>query len=271
MQSVGSNKMRDNNESLSLMDITDPKIVSLRKSVEAARQEFDMAVMFHESWKPAAYDESLHQRMGNSYATHTFNIVRIALRREMMLALMRLWDARRDTLRLEHIARTLRDPVVIDALATDRAPFPEAKDQMMKDLAGRASEAIALIEKYSKGGSSYSIRHKLQSLRHERLAHRDMAADAATGPSATDEEIETFYRDNSEIVRLLLGAVNAMAYNPAESADVFRHYATHFWGGARGEQTEGHPNFQARNSPTAELTDPQPVERNDRRKDVRSD
>jgi hypothetical protein len=153
------------------MNITDPKIVSLRKSVKAAQEEFDMAVMFHETWKPTAYDDDLHRRMGTSCATHTFNIVRVALRREMVLALMRLWDTPRRTLRLQHIAGTLRDPRVIDALATDRAPFPEAMDQMKQDLAHRAEKAIALIDKYSKGGSGYAICHKLQRIRHERLAH----------------------------------------------------------------------------------------------------
>jgi hypothetical protein len=46
------------------MNVNDPKIVSLRATVKAAQQEFDMAVMFHEMWKPAAYDEALHKRMG---------------------------------------------------------------------------------------------------------------------------------------------------------------------------------------------------------------
>jgi hypothetical protein len=226
------------------MNITDPKIVSLRESVKAAQQEFDMAVMFHETWKPTAYDDDLHRRMGSSYATHTFNVVRVALRREMVLALMRLWDTPRHTLRLEHIARTLRDSNVIDALATNRTPFPEAKDQMKRDIARRTGEAIALIDKYSKGGSDHAIRHKLQRMRNERLAHRDVTASVATGPNATDEEIEAFYRDNSEIVRRLLSSVNALAYNPAEAGDVFRQYATQFWAGARGERTEGHPNYR---------------------------
>ena len=234
------------------MDITHPKILALRESVSAAQQEFDLAVMFHETWKPTAYDDDLHRRMGSSYATHTFNVVRVALRREMVLALMRLWDTPRHALRLEQIARTLRDPHIIDALAADRAPFPEAKDQMKQDLARRAGEAIALIDKYSKGGSDHAICHKLQRMRHERLAHRDMTAVAATGPSATDGEIEAFYGDNSEIIRLLLSTVNALAYDPAEAGEVFRHYAAYFWAGARGERTEGHPNFRARKVPPAD-------------------
>jgi hypothetical protein len=41
------------------MNINDPEIVRLRESVAAAREEFDLAVAFHEVWKPAAYDEDL--------------------------------------------------------------------------------------------------------------------------------------------------------------------------------------------------------------------
>jgi hypothetical protein len=234
------------------MTIADPRIAPLREAVKAAQQEFDMAVMFHETWKPTAYDDDLHRRMGTSYATHTFKVLRMALRREMVLALMRLWDTPRHTLRLEHIARTLRDPSFIDALATQRTPFPEAKEQMKRELAQRAEEALALIDKYSKGGSDYGIRQKLQRTRNERLAHRDVTAAAAAGPSITDEEIESFYRDNSEIVRLLLSTVNAHAYDPAEAGEVFRQYAGHFWAGVRGECTEGHPNFRLRHVPAAD-------------------
>jgi hypothetical protein len=58
------------------MNLNNPKIVSLRDSVKAAQQEFDLAVAFHETWKPTAYDEGLHKRMGTSYATNAFNVVR---------------------------------------------------------------------------------------------------------------------------------------------------------------------------------------------------
>jgi hypothetical protein len=51
-----------------------------------------MAVTFHEVWKPAAYNEDLRERMGVSYATNAFYVVRTAVRREMLLALTRLWD-----------------------------------------------------------------------------------------------------------------------------------------------------------------------------------
>jgi hypothetical protein len=149
------------------MNVGDPNILSLRQNVEAAAQEFDMAVKFHETWKPTVHDDDLRRRMGMSYATNTMKVVRLALRREMVLALMRLWDNPQHTLRLEQIARTLSDPKVIDALAFDRAPFPEAKDGMKQDLARLAGEAIALIEKYSKGNPGYGVRRELKRIRDD--------------------------------------------------------------------------------------------------------
>jgi hypothetical protein len=99
----------------------DRKIALLREKVNAAHQEFDMAVTFHEVWKPAAFDEDLHKRMGASYATNAFFVVRAALRREMLLALMRLWDKDDRAVGMHSIAAKLGDKRVIDALAADRA------------------------------------------------------------------------------------------------------------------------------------------------------
>jgi len=226
------------------MEMNDPKIVALREKVTAAQQEFDMAVTFHEVWKPAAYDKDLHSRMGKSYASQAFLIVRTALRREMVLALIRLWDTNTQAIRMQSVAATLREKEVIDALAADRVNglgLPEAIDQMRLDLGKRASDVILLIRKYMEGGSRDTVLKKLLALRHERLAHRQLAPAAATGASATDEEIEEFYQDNSKLIHILLSLVNAMAYDPEDTAEVYRHYARHFWAGARG-----HPNHRPR-------------------------
>jgi hypothetical protein len=88
-----------------LMNINDPEIISLRESVAAAREEFDLAVVFHEAWKPAAYDEDLHKRMGVSFATNAFHVVQVALRREMWLALTRLWDKKPEAVRMDFIGQ----------------------------------------------------------------------------------------------------------------------------------------------------------------------
>ena len=231
------------------MEIDDPKIVALRDKVTAAQQEFDMAVTFHEVWKPAAYDQDLHRRMGNSYASQAFLVARTALRREMVLALVRLWDTNKQAIRMQSIAAILRETEVIEALAADRVRrlgLPEAISQLAADLRKRAAEVIALVNKYMEGGSQDAVLRKLLALRHERLAHRQIAPAAATGASATDDDIEEFYQDNSRLIHILLSLVNAIAYDPEDTAKVYRHYAGHFWAGARGEKTEGHPNHRPR-------------------------
>jgi hypothetical protein len=59
--------------------------------------------------------------MGVSYATNAFRVIVTALRREVLLALMRLWDKNRGTVRIERIAKMLSDEHVIDTLAADNS------------------------------------------------------------------------------------------------------------------------------------------------------
>lgn len=214
------------------MEIDDPKIVSLREKVTAAQQEFDMAVTFHEVWKLAAYDQDLHSRLGNSYATQAFLVTRTALRREMLLALIRLWDTNTKSVRMQSIEATFHEKEVIDALALDRVnhlKIPEAFDQMRDDLGKKATNVLQLIHKYMEGGAHHAVYKKLSTLRNERLAHRQLNPATATGANATDEEIEEFYQDNSKLIHILLSVVCAMAYDPQDTAKVYRHYAKCFW------------------------------------------
>lgn len=102
------------------MKIDDPKIAKLKEKVKAAQQEVDMAVAFHELWKPTACDEDLHKRLRTSYATQGFLVVRNALRREMLLALMRLWDKSTRSIQIKSVRHELEDRSVIDALTLDR-------------------------------------------------------------------------------------------------------------------------------------------------------
>ena len=215
------------------MEIDDPKIIALRQKVTAAQQEFDMAVTFHEIWKPAAHDQDLHSRLGESFATQAFLVTRTALRREMVLALIRLWDTNKRAIRMESVWATLRDSEVVDVLALDRVRhlgFPEAIGAMRDDLGKKADEVISLVSKYMEGGPRHTVLETLRSLRHERLAHRQLSPATAPGANATDKEIEEFYQDNSKLIQILLSLVNAMAYDPEDTARVFRHYATCFWG-----------------------------------------
>ena len=178
------------------MEIDDP-IVALREKVTGAQQEFDMAVAFHEVWKPAAYNPELHSRMGKSYASQAFLVTRTALRREMVLALTRLWDTNPRAIRMQSVADTLRKKEVIDALATARVSglgLPRAVEQMKDDMDKRATEVIRLVNKYMEGGSHDAVLKKLLALRHKRLAHRQLAPAAATGANASDKRSRSFTR-----------------------------------------------------------------------------
>jgi hypothetical protein len=216
------------------------RLVKLRAMVTAAQQEFDLAVAFHEVWRPAAYDEDLHGRLGVSYATQAFRVIRTALRRELLLALIRLWDNDQRAVGMECIAKALRENEVINALALERIRLksPEDLDAIRDDLGKKAAKAILLVDKYiTDGGAGNAVYKKLRDLRNERLAHRQVITKVrATGATATDEEIEEFYKDNSKLVKILLNIFNAMAYDPEDAAKVFGFYASHFWG--RFQKTE---------------------------------
>jgi hypothetical protein len=151
----------------------------------------------------------------------------------MLLALIRLWDTNKQAIRMQSIAATLREKEVIDALALDRVNrpgMPEAIYEMMRnDLGEKAAEVVLLVNKYKEGGTHHAVYKKLLALRHERLAHRQLAPATATGANATDEEIEEFYQDNSKLIHILLSVVIATAYDPQGTAKVYRHYASCFW------------------------------------------
>ena len=246
------------------MDDTQQEIERLKSIVDTARQEIELAVMFHETWRPAAYDTGLHARIGTSYASHAFQIIRLSLRRELLMALMRVWDTNTDAVRMTLIADRLRDGKCFEALVQFRAgriglPSRFGPDVMRKELKPKRDQVVKLIYKYGRDGTAFEVFKKLKTLRNEHLAHRELpkAPIAVAGSDtskqqdeegeppvwATDDEIETFYQDNLEIMRLLLSLVLGMAYDLSEATNVYKHHAKYFWASARGERTEGHPDY----------------------------
>src|SRR5438045_716317 len=158
----------------------DREILALCEQVKAADEEFHIALAFHEAWKPAAYDKGLHDRIGRSYAANTFRVIAAALRREMLLALLRLWDSNSRAVRMRSVGKTLRKPEVVDELAADVArqwdqpidpstvdEFPvEERPRMLAAIRRseavygqqaaeiqrtRIAEAVSLIRKYVDG------------------------------------------------------------------------------------------------------------------------
>lgn len=232
-------------------------ILAVKNIVDTARQEVELAVMFHETWRPAAYDTDLHTRIGTSYAAHAFQIIRLSLRRELIMALNRIWDVKQSTaIRMNLIADRLRDNNFFDALVQYRAEqlglgSPHALDALREALTPKRNQVRQLFSKYMEGGAAFEVRKKLRTLRHQHLAHREVieAQDASIELDTvhpgwvTDDEIEMFYQDTLEIMRLLLSLVQGMSFDLAEASSVYKHHAKYFWTSARGERTEGHPFF----------------------------
>ncbi|MHA6130577.1 AbiU2 domain-containing protein [Pseudomonas fluorescens group sp. PF-1] len=130
---------------------------------------------------------------------------------------------------------------------------------MRKELKPKRDQVLKLIRKYFENGTAFEVLEKLRTLRNEHLAHRELpkvpvAVAGSDTPRqqdeegqrpvrATDDEIETFYQDNLEIMRLLLSLVQGVAFDLSDAAVVYKHHAKYFWASARGERTEGHPDY----------------------------
>lgn len=245
---------------------TQDDILRVKNIVDTARQEVELAVMFHETWRPTAYDADLHSRIGTSYAAHAFQIIRLSLRRELIMALNRIWDVNQPAaIRMNLIEERLKDKNFFDSLVQDRSErlglrSIHASDAMREALTPKRDQVRKLINKYKEGGAAYQVREKLRTLRHEHLAHREVRREPLTSAEfdiqaqqdekgrppvwATDDEIETFYQDTLEIMGLLLSLVQGMGFDLAEASNVYKHHAKYFWASARGERTEGHPFFR---------------------------
>jgi hypothetical protein len=218
--------------------------------VAAAEDEMLLAVMFHETWKPTAYDGDLRDRIGGSYAAHTFEIIRLALRREVVMALMRLWDDHRQALKINSIVDILQSGECFDALMRERVSVlgvPEEDADAIREMELRQrDEMVTLVRKHTHSNDPSPLLDRLRTIRHEQLAHRQ--AEQPTDPAdllATDEEVEELYQDTRKIINymalLLLGRSFYLALDSGRS---YRESAQYFWESVRGEGAEGHPRVE---------------------------
>lgn len=223
------------------------KYRELRSAVVAAQEQATQAAMFHETWRPAATDAELHARMGTSFATHSFQITRWALRRELILTLMRIWDNNTTALSIKRINAALLDEELFTVIIEERVRrigiSTEYVNEMMRaTLEERRQLVLPLIAKYLPNGSGHRIFKLLRELRDKRLAHHQIKEPVAL-VDPTNEGIEEFYQDTLEVVTHLLHLVNGVVCEISEATSMFASYARFFWASARGERTEGHPNF----------------------------
>jgi len=226
---------------------------SLKDSVRAAQKEVDMAVVFHEAWKPAAYDLELHKRLISSYAAHTFNAVRLALRREMLMALMRIWDYTDESIRIGSVIDGIQRNEIVDALLEERLTglskqsnmcVRDFETQMRHDIQSSANEAIFLFKQYIPEQPKRPVLDNLRQLRHEHLAHHQVNPTNPNGPAVSDLQIETFYQDTATLISKLLHVVLGVAHDFSEAAESLSMPSGLFWASVRGERTEGHPEYR---------------------------
>ena len=254
------------------MNVDDPTIMKLKRRLQYAAQEFMEAQAFHEAWRPAAYDQELHARMGESFASNTFTVIRLALRREMLMALMRLWDFNSGP-SLVKIAKNLQDKRVVKALhdrcyadfAGDYHDLSENREEdrvqmeefwkkhdhehaleRCANLIQSKDEIISIIHRYCPGGEDYDIFQYLKQIRDKRLAHLDIdQAVEASSSNVNNQKIEDFYQNIATVIHLLRLVVERVDYRPEETAILYGRHSKLFWEGARGERTEGHPSYRS--------------------------
>lgn len=236
----------------------------LRGMVTAAREEATFAVACCEAWKPMAYDTDLHVRMGKSFATNTFLTVRHALWREMVIALMRIWDDRRRSINMQWIMTVLQNESVLIALrdweietldesrGIKEPQEPNSRRDavlsyrqlaLLKTIKGLRDELVTCYHKYKIGEGKEVFKH-LQRIRHEKLAHRQITA--ATEPPAdwSDSNTADFFTTTMRMVELMQSIALSTHYDLADTGKVYAYHSKLFWLAARGERTEGHPEYK---------------------------
>jgi AbiU2 len=256
------------------------QLADLKALVKAAHEELEQAIAYREAWRPAAFDAELHTRLNRTLACNTFLTIRQALHRELVLALVRLWDKNKEALRMTLVADKLRCKDVraalnaesaahwlnIPIIGDDEVSSPEERawlDEIEKGYKLRIAreetarmremdkEVLSIISRYQDGPGSTTL-EKLRRLRHQNLAHRQIKP--AEPVTLTDAEIEAFYEDMKRLVHALRIAVEGVDYRPNETAKLRAKHAALFWNGVRGEKTEGHPDYKAPRGKAESLT-----------------
>lgn len=224
-----------------------PTIREMGDIVQASLGEFAYAMALHEAWKPAAFDVSLHARLDESYAANTFNVVRTALRRELLMTLARLWDSQHKAIDLSQFSGWLRSDTFIDRLIEHRKVYSDKgsiQDLFRGDLTRRCEVAASTIAKFKPGGEQHAHLKCLIAVRGQDLAHHQMGRAKASPLTLDEKDVEAIYVGSAEIIGHLMSIINATAITPLEGAGVYAGYARRFWAPVRGESIEGHPEHR---------------------------
>ncbi len=252
------------------------EIEALGRKTRAVVEEFDSVIMFHETWKPSAFDQAVLGQMGKSYATHAFHIIRAALRREVVLGISRLWDAHPNSDSFRSITIMLQNGRLIDALAAEReADYRDSPINLVNRLRGgerksfikficetktrdaplegvkfraQVKDVLDLIESYDRDLTFQKTLCLIKNVRDKRLAHRDKKAASTTGTDILDSQVEDLYQKMFALLRMLRLATENASYDPLKTARIHAQYAQLFWRSVKGEKTPGHPDYVNRDN-----------------------
>lgn len=235
-------------------------LLELVAIAELSEKEAHLAIQFHETWRPAAFNREVHKRISFSYVAHTFEIVRWALSRELLMSLSRLWINQKDAIALTKAAHHLKNPKVFDALCIDYLERLKGESSSMSYLrmmlSERRQEFLDLVNKYHQGGRSASVLGRLAHLRHNELAHRRLEINDWDKPSSEPvtqqsqqelkhNEVEELYQDSLIAVSLLNDLARGKVTNLKGITNVYKHHSNYFWEGLRSERELGHPRYIA--------------------------
>jgi len=144
------------------------KISALKASVQTAKEDLTAALAFYEAWKPVASDEQLLAKLKQSPVATTILTIRLALKREMLLALDRLWQ------NMERASRSIKSRDVLSALTKERSSKPAMQAVVRRQLAQHLAASTAMLDNYA---SDYAKATLDRWLTASSLRTSDLAAD----------------------------------------------------------------------------------------------
>lgn len=215
-------------------------LIFIKKCVEAIEQESVLLCSVHASWKPTVFDDDLFSRMGYSYSGHTFQVIRFALRREMLMGLARMWDQTERTTGLSQLARRIKKEsvfqTVVDEFCLARYGERErGRGLAYESLDKKRQDVLKVVALYEQGGPKCTVKKRILSVRNQELAHRQVDDGNRVAIFWDDSEIEQLYLDTLYIAETLLELVLLRGFDLSGVASVYAHHARHFWDGVRGD------------------------------------
>jgi len=226
----------------------DKEVAHLRAAVAAAFDELLMVLAFYQAWLPAATDQKLMERLGESRAAQAFEVIRLALQREVVLGLMRLWDKNPDAVKIMSMRELLRGKDFIRRLIADRSArlnmrSTHVSERLAEKLVPQYKDLVRAINEYMPGRPKHDIYKRMRDIRDQRLAHRQVEGEAGGLPGVLKHEIDTMMKDTVHIVHTLADTVGGVWFDPEQAGAMYRDNAQLFWNSVKGEKTPGHPDY----------------------------